>query len=204
MNKRKIFTILLLCLLTANIFAQENKETKKPLTVDLDFKIYLPTLFGLVTGDNTFLGLREDYKAADKCSNFMDDVRGTIASVDKFTFSWSFGMGCYVENNKDAVNYSSLNLSLGAGLYYHLQEENALPLSGLCLYLYPMYQIPIFKKNTDTSYLSWKSAVDVGYNLVVLDALTIYPFIRNIFGWNSHDFRYGLDCGIAVGFYFKD
>lgn len=45
--------------------------------------------------------------------------------------------------------------------------------------------------------------MDLGYNFTLLDGISVYPFHRNIIGWNSDDFRWGFDLGIAVGFYFR-
>ena len=65
---------------------------------EFDFKIYTPSFFGLVTGNNPYLGLRENPDEIDSCSNFMVETRGSFTSVGKMTFSWSFGMGAYIEN----------------------------------------------------------------------------------------------------------
>lgn len=172
--------------------------------MDLDFKIYLPTALGFVTGNNPYLGLRENVDEVDSCTNFMVETRGSIVSVNKFTFSWSFGMGAYIENNKNHdTDLFSLNLSTGCGVYYHPFKSETFPLNGFCCYLYPAYQIPVYTQNFKP-FLDWKTGVDIGYNLTILNTITIYPYLRNMFAWNSTDFRYGFDCGIAVGIYFHD
>lgn len=191
---KKIYLLLSLLVFTNLIsFAQE------PASKEFDFKIYTTSLFGLVTGNNPYLGLRENPDEVDFCSNFMVETRGSFTSVGNMTFSWSFGMGAYIENNKNHDNdLLSMDLSLGTGVYFHLFEKS-FQLNGLCVYLYPLYQIPVYTENYKP-YLNWKSAVDVGYNFTVLNCITVYPYIRNIFGWNSSTFRYGFDCGLAIGF----
>ncbi|NLL29129.1 MAG: hypothetical protein GX259_10060 [Bacteroidales bacterium] len=198
--KKKYLLFTLLFFTNFIFFAQESVSKK----FDFDYKIYTSSLFGLVTGDNPYLGLRENPDEVDSCFNFMVETRASIISIKNMTFSWSFGMGSYVENNKNHDNnLLALELSLGTGIYFHLFNGPTFPLNGLSVYLYPLYQIPIYTENYKP-YLNWKSAIDVGYNLTVLNCITVYPFVRNIIGWNSKDIRYGLDCGLAIGLYFHD
>ena len=90
---KKIYLLLSLLVFTKFIcFAQE------PASKEFDFKIYTPSFFGLATGNNPYLGLRENPDEIDSCSNFMVETRGSFTSVGKMTFSWSFGMGAYIEN----------------------------------------------------------------------------------------------------------
>ena len=207
---KKYFLISAIALLfSMPVFSQEEIVTQEELVtnaknkMDLDFRFYLPSIFGNVTGSNSFLGLRENYKDVESCINLMIESRGTIVSSKKLSFSWAFGMGSYIENNKTGENLFSINMSLGAGLYYRPFKTPDYPLNGFCFYLYPAYQIPVYKENS-SSYLAWKTAFDLGYNMTLLNCITIYPYIRNIFGWNSGDFRYGFDCGISIGLYIHD
>ena len=179
-----------------------NNKTKAEPEMHIDMKVYLPSLLGLVNGNNAFLGLREDYSEVDDCSNFMIEGRGSIVSVKNVTFSWSFAMGGYMEKNGSSKeNLFSVDLSLGAGLYYHIQGPTPFVLNGLCFYLYPLYQIPIYTEGYEP-YLKWKTAFDIGYNFLLIENISVYPYVRNVFAWNSGDFRYGLDLGIAIGFYY--
>lgn len=203
---KKVFIIFCLFFMSFLSFSQDIKikENYKYPRLDLDFRFYLPTILGHVTGRNPYLCMREDIDAVDSCTNFMIETRGTVATVKNITFAVSFGGGGYVENNKDKdTNLSSVNLSLGAGMYLHLFKSPTYPLNGLCFFLYPVYQIPVYTENHEP-YLKWKTAIDVGYTFTLIDSITIYPYVRNIFAWNSKEFRYGFDCGVSIGFYIHD
>lgn len=201
---KKLLISFLCILLSVCCFSQEKENVKQSSQMDFDFKIYLPSLLGHVTGNNSFLGLRENTDSVDDCTNFMVETRFSIFSLKNITFSGSFGVGAYIENNKIHDNdLLSIDLSLGTGIYLHLFDSPTFPLNGLCVYLYPLYQIPVYTQGYE-SYLKWKSSFDIGYNLTLLNCITVYPYIRNIIGWNSNDIRYGFDCGFAIGIYFKD
>lgn len=201
--KKEIYLVFLyFCFLFSLCFSQEEKTQKYP-QIDGDLKFYLPSLLGTVTGNNAVFA-QEDYESVDSCLNFICESRVSFLSIGKTTFSASFGMGFYTENDKTITkDVTSMQLTFGLGSYFHIFESPTFPLNGLCLYLYPVYQIPVYKRNYEP-YLKWKMAFDLGYNLTLLETVTIYPYMRNIIGWNSNDFRYGLDFGIAVGIYFQD
>lgn len=202
MSLKKIFFIFCIFTMFSTIFAQEEKSQKYP-QLDGDFRFYLPSLFGTVTGNNAIFE-RKDYESVNSCFNFMNEVRMSFFSLRKTTFSASFGMGWYSENAKNfSKDTSSMCLSLGLGSYFHFFEFQSFPLNGLCFYLYPAYQIPIYTWNFEP-YLKWKMAFDLGYNFVFGNIFSVYPYMRNVFGWNSSDFRYGFDLGIAIGIYFHD
>ncbi len=97
-----------------------------------------------------------------------------------------------------------MNRSVGSGVYFHLFDKKAMTLSGLCLYLYPVYQIPIYTQN-HKPYLKWLSAFDLGYNFSFIQGLmSVYPYLRYVVGWSAHDVRQALDCGIALGINFPN
>lgn len=200
---KKSILIFFFLIISFICFAQEEKSQKYP-QIDSDMKFYLPSIFGLTCGNNAKFGLRENYENVETCVNIMGEVRFSLITKNRFSFSTCIGFGSYFENSKNKENdLTSLNLSLGAGFYIHALKITDLYLSGICIYLYPAYQIPIYTWNYEP-YLKWKMAFDLGYNLTLLETVTIYPYMRNIIGWNSKDFRYGLDFGIAVGIYFHD
>ncbi len=205
----KKFLLIFFCCtcLFQNAFGEsieKQERIKEYPKMDLDFKIYLPTALGFVTGNNAYLSLRENYTDVDKCINFLFETRGTIISIKKFTFSWSFGSGAYIERNKNtSEDLMSMNLTLGSGIYYHPFSQPTFDLNGLCCYVYPVYSLPVYSKGYKSFY-KWKSAIDIGYNLTIFEVITIYPFIRNIFAWSKKGINYGFDCGLAIGFYFHD
>lgn len=196
--KKFLFAVCFITMFSV-CFAQEEKSQKYP-QMDGDLKFYLSSLLGNVTGNNAVFA-QEDYESIDSCFNFMSETRFSVVSFWKTTISVSFGFNAYSESAKDASTF--IGMSFGAGAFFHLFDFPTFPLNGLCVYLYPVYQIPIYNI-TYEPYLKWKMAFDLGYNLTVLETVTIYPYMRNIIGWNSNDFRYGLDFGIAVGIYFHD
>lgn len=186
-------------------------EVKVPPKQDWDLRFYLPSLFGTITGKNSYMQFREDYTKVNKNICFEGESRGDIATVGNFSFSWSAGFNAYIEQQtQDINNYTFIGLSTGAGVYYHLRAE-AFSLTGLYVFVYPVYNIPLYVINDATGKASykdngyyWKIAWDLGYTLALLDSITVSPYIRNSYGWTSSGCDFGLDFGIAVGLYFHD
>ncbi len=210
MKKKYLMFLMLLAMGTA-CFAQETESEAEnsgsgiEQVFDIDFKFYIPSWMGIVTGDNPYFGLRENVDEVDKCTNFMIESRSSVFMTDRLTFSWSFASGGYIENNSDkSTNLTSFELSLGLGVYLHLFDGPTFALNGLCLYFYPAYQIPVYTGGY-TPYLKWKAAFDLGYNITVLNCITVYPYMRTVVGWSSPgDPHYGIDFGLAVGLYMPD
>lgn len=198
---KKIILFILLLSLTINLFASEVLEKKqKAPDMEIDFHFYLPSWLGVVTGHSSVMGMRQNYDIIDDCIVYMIESRGSIKQVKNTVFSWSFGGGGYIENNKKIDDYMSFDISLGFGVYFPY-DMNYL-LSGFCIYFYPMYQVPIYTEGE--SYFKWKNAIDIGYNFVIFNALSVYSYIRNMVAYNGHDCRYMIDFGIAIGLYFDD
>lgn len=182
----------------SNCFSQEEKY------LQCDMKFYLPSVFGIACGYNAKFGLRENYEDVEKCINIMVEDRFFLITNDIFSFSTSIAFGSYFENSENKENdLDSINLSFGTGFYIHPFDILESDLRGFCFYLYPAYQIPIYTWNFEP-YLKWKMAFDLGYNFVFGNIFSVYPYMRNVFGWNSSDFRYGFDLGIAIGIYIDD
>ena len=201
LQNKTIFLFLCFVLIVQSVFAEkaEGSETHR---MDFEIKIYTPSLFGIVCGNNPYLELREDSNSAGSCFNLEIETRGSLLSFGKFTLGYSVCFGSYIEINKNPDDLFSFDISLGAGLNYNLFDSDNFLLKGICVYLYPMYDFPVFSRGYALN-LKWKTAFDVGYNFILLDCISVYPYVRNIFGFNSNDFRYGFDCGIALGFYFR-
>lgn len=188
--------------------SKENASSYKWPKMDCDVKFYLPSGMGMVSGSNSFLQLRENWESVEQCSNIFGEARGDILPIgNNFSFAWGFGFGSYFDvKTTDGEKHTSINLSLGAGVYYHPYRIINDPLTtqrGLCLFLYPMYQVPVYK-TCSNSFLKWKSAVDVGYNLVLFDSITVYPYLRSIFAWTDQGAKGYLDFGVALGIFFPD
>lgn len=188
----------------ANTFTDKTETYKYP-KMDFDLKFYLPSILGMVTGENPYLQLRKDYENVKNGINVFVESRGDIVSFDKnLSVAWSFGFGSYFEANND-VNYTSINLTLGAGIYFHpyVKEQTFTSQHGFALFLHPMYQVPVYKDSPE-SFVKWKSAWDIGFNLVVFDFVTVYPYMRNILAWTNDGFKPYLDFGFAIGTFFPD
>ena len=227
-NMKKVFLLfclsfLSLCFAEENIISDfteehntaitEEKKYKKMPKMDIDFRFYLPSLVGNTTGSNSYLKLRnyENYKNVNKSISFMVEGKGEIATINKFSFAFAFGGFSYVETlTNDEHMYGSIGLTLGSGVYYRtFFEKNAL--SGLYLFLYPIFNLPVYVFDYSTNSFAyeandyyWKIATDLGYSLAILDILTISPYMRSIIGLTDGDINVALDFGFTVGIYFHD
>lgn len=198
---KKLICFISLFALSGALYSQTaNKD--EHIAFDGDFKFYTSSLFGHVAGNNAYLGMRENKDELDDCYTGFIETRFSTVSIKNFTLSCSFALGPYVDYGKDSSSVTSMNLSLGGGFYYH--NKPSFLLTGFTFYLYPVYQISIYSPENYEPYLKWKIASDVGYTFTIFNSLTVYPYVRNIIGWNDKEFRYGFDCGIALGIYFPD
>ncbi|MBO5117573.1 MAG: hypothetical protein J6C25_08720 [Treponema sp.] len=168
--------------------------------MDIDVKVYLPSIFGIISGNNPLLGSRENTTDIT-CANLLIEPRFSIATIKRITFAWTLASGCYMETvpNSDK-NAMSFNLSLGAGIYIHPFNFETYQLNGLCLFIYPGYQIPVFYRECEP-YIKWKTAIDLGYNLTLASVITVYPYVKGILYWTEKDTRVAFDFGFSIGVY---
>ena len=202
MNKKLLllFTLLFFCFSLSAQETIESIEKKQSPKLDMDFKVYLPSTFGIVSGNNPLLGSREE-SSDISCINLLIESRFSIATVKKVTFAWSFASGGYVETKQNSSdNAMSFNISLGGGIYLHPFNLPTYQLNGACVFLYPAYQIPVFF-HTYEPYIKWKSAIDFGYNLTLASVITIYPYVKGILYWTEKDTRFAFDFGFSIGAY---
>lgn len=192
-----LFFFLMLCF---PLFAQETSVKNINTKLDIDVKVYLPSIFGIISGNNTLLGSRENTTDIT-CANLLIEPRFSIATIKRITFAWTLASGCYMETvpNSDK-NAMSFNLSLGAGIYIHPFNFETYQLNGLCLFIYPGYQIPVFYRECEP-YIKWKTAIDFGYNLTLASVITVYPYVKGIFYWTEKDTRFAFDFGFSIGVY---
>ncbi len=183
-----------------------------PPKMDLDFRFYLPSLLGFTCGDNAFMKFRENYEQVSKSSSFMAEVRGDIFSIGSFSFVWGAGINGYLEKQtSDNNEYSFMASSLGAGVYFHPLGQKSLSLTGLYFFIYPIYSVPFYvydNKNHTLAYdkneFYWRAALDFGYNIAVLQTITVSAYMRQEFAWTSSDVKMCLDFGITLGLYLHD
>lgn len=201
MNK-KFLLLFTLLFLSFSLFPQETSQSVKNINtkLDIDIKVYLPSIFGIVSGNNTLLGSRENTTDIT-CANLLIEPRFSIATIKRITFAWTLASGCYMETvpNSDK-NAMSFNLSLGAGIYIHPFNFETYQLNGLCLFIYPGYQIPVFYRECEP-YIKWKTAIDFGYNLTLASVITVYPYVKGILYWTEKDTRVAFDFGFSIGVY---
>lgn len=202
MNKKLLllFTLLFFCFSLSAQETIESIEKKQSPKLDMDFKVYLPSTFGIVSGNNPLLGSREE-SSDISCINLLIESRFSIATVKKVTFAWSFASGGYVETKQNSSdNAMSFNISLGGGIYLHPFNLPTYQLNGACVFLYPAYQIPVYF-HTYEPYIKWKSAIDFGYNLTLASVITVYPYVKGILYWTEKDTRVAFDFGFSIGAY---
>ncbi len=219
---KKIITLLLTSLCFAFSFGQnlefsndmQNQDVtkinsleakKNPPKMDIDIKFYLPSCSGIVTGNNVFSSLNVDSSDLGEIIKFMIEGRMEIYSFnDYLTFSLSLASGGLVEGPKASnpgTEHTSLNGSLGCGLYFHPAGDIQCALSGLCVYFYPLYDIPLYREGD--SLIQWKSAFDLGFSFNFLNVVSIYPYSRMICSWQEN-LRISFDVGVALGAYLFD
>lgn len=202
MNKKLLllFTLLFFCFSLSAQETIESIEKKQSPKLDMDFKVYLPSTFGIVSGNNPLLGSREE-SSDISCINLLIESRFSIATVKKVTFAWSFASGGYVETKQNSSdNAMSFNISLGGGIYLHPFNLPTYQLNGACVFLYPAYQIPVYF-HTYEPYIKWKTAIDFGYNLTLASVITVYPYVKGILYWTEKDTRFAFDFGFSIGAY---
>lgn len=193
-------------------FASTSSDLKSSAKMDLDFRFYLPSFLGFTCGENSFMRFRQDYEQVLKCSSFMAEVRGDIFSIGSFSFVWGAGINGYLEKQSaDNNEYSFLASSVGAGVYFHPLGPKSLSLTGLYFFIYPIYSVPFYVYDNSNHTLAydknefyWRAALDLGYNIAVLQTITISAYMRQEFAWTSSNVEMCLDFGITLGLYLHD
>ena len=183
---------------------QKNKKKKERYApkMDFDMKFALPSVLGFVAGNNGIFALQDTSETIPEVINLMVETRFDTFSAGDFFFTGSFGFSGHVNKDANSDNFS-LNLSLGYGFYYNPFKISNLSMSGFGLFLYPMYDVPLIK-NHSYDYFNWKFAVDIGYNFVFLNVLSVYPYYRYIVSWQDTHWQQGFDFGFFIGLYIMD
>lgn len=178
------------------------ESENKVFSPNVNLIFYLPSLLGEVTGNSTYMGLRQDSSVVTSGTNFLLEGKVDIKTIWRIGFSWAFGLNPYFEtavSNGDNL-YSGLGLTLGAGVHFHPFYKDAPCISGLSFYFYPMYkQYIVF---SGSNFINWKLAWDLGYNFTLANTFTVYPYMRRTYGFTNDAVLKSLDFGIAIGIYF--
>lgn len=176
---------------------------------DFELMFSTPSLTGLVCGKNTFLGQTQDYENISGGFNYSIQGFGEIVSVGKFTFAYSPAMNFYTQKFKNSNEKDfQLGLSLGAGVFFNnwesftSQGKEILPLTGTCVFLYPLYELPVINIG-EKPYWSYKYAFEAGFNYT-FKKFSIYPYFRTIGMLQKKENIPGIafDLGILIGIYF--
>lgn len=190
-------------------FVSTSSDLKSSVKMDLDFRFYLPSFLGFTCGENSFMRFRKDYEQVLKSSSFMAEIRGDIISLGSFSFVWGAGLNGYLEKQSaDNNEYSFMASSVGAGVYFHPLGPKSLSLTGLYFFIYPIYSVPFYVYDNSNHTLAydknefyWRAALDLGYNIAVLQTITVSTYMRQEFAWTSSDVEMCLDFGITLGLY---
>ncbi len=198
-----------------NESSAEDEKGTDPLQTDFEFRLYtIPSAMGFVAGSGSYMKLREDYTVVTKAHNLFLDSRVSFANVNNFSFATGVALDLYMENQaSDGSQYLSFSLSLGAGAYYHFYKDTKFALTGLYVYLYPLYSLPLClladtgDGNTidySVNDFAWKVAAEVGLT-GKLSYFTLSPYMRTALAWTkSGTVKAAVDFGISIGLYIPD
>ena len=176
---------------------------------DFEIMLSVPSLTGLVCGKNSLLGETENFEKINNSFNYSIQGFGDIASVNYCTFAYTAALNFYTENHKDTDSKAfQLGVSLGAGVFFNswksyinLEEKEMLPLTGSCVFIYPVYEMPVVRIG-GTPYWDWKYAIEAGLNYTFMH-VSVYPFFRGI-GMERDVFKnmgIAFDAGVLIGLY---
>ena len=132
-------------------------------------------------------------------------VYGVIYEFPKITLSWNLGMGVttiFDKTEDTEKDFVSVGITCGTGVFFNLWKSHTcyllqeppffketieiLPLTGPCIFLYPVYDAKIYTRNA-TPYWKWKVAFD------------FFPFVRPIVAFRKGEVRAFCDLGISLG-----
>ncbi len=201
-----------------NESSYEDKADEKaadPFQTDFEFRFYsIPSAMGFTAGSGSYMKLREDYTVVTKAFNLFMDNRVSFANVNNFSFATGFALDLYTESTtSDGSRYLSFSLSLGAGAYYHFYKGTKFALTGMYVYLYPLYSLPLClvanKGDGNTvdysaNDFAWKVAAEMGLT-GKLSSFTLSPYMRTAIAWTkSGTVKGAIDFGLSIGLYIPD
>lgn len=204
--RSKIF-IAALFLSAANLFARPRQ--------DMIINFPIVSACGYVFGANNSLS-KFDGIEKSKPFTISSQVYGLIYDFPKCALSWNFGFdftGIFENEDGFSDDFFSLGLTGGVGIFFNLWESHAfhydsknrdgyesievLPLTGPCIFLYPIYDAKIYTKDA-SRYWKWKIAADFGLNYSY-SFFDIFPFVRPIAAFKNGEAKLFCDVGIAIG-----
>lgn len=170
---------------------------------------------GISGNKDSYMKLRKDISSVEQSSYFSADSRLEFYNIKNFSFAGTFGFDIYTEDlSNDENKFSSINLSLGFGTYFHPVTYFDQTLSGAYLFIYPLYQMPALIWNNggdktvfgqyDKNDFAWKFGAETGYTFVFW-CVTVSPYARGAIGWTKDcQTKTSLDLGVSIGLYLPD
>lgn len=173
-------------------------------TKDIEIMVSVPSITGLVCGKNALLCQIEDYEDVESCLNLSAQVFGKINTKPDFCFAWTSAI--HFSSQKlltSTINPISMGLSFGGGFFWNLFNCSngtiILPLTGVSMFLYPVYDFPVVRSKY-TPYWKYKVAAEFSLNYTFW-RLSYYPFCRTIFMFSPDTPGFAFDWGILIGVY---
>ena len=207
MCKKIKFILFLQILLAVKVFAEPR--------ADMVVTFPVVSAFGYSFGANNTLSKFEGIEKS-KPFTISSQVYGVIYDFPKVALSWALGMGVasifdrVEESEKDFV---SVGLTCGAGVFFNLWKSHTcyllqeapysketievLPLTGPCIFLYPVYDAKVYTRNA-TPYWKWKVAADFGLNYSY-SFFDVFPFVRPIIAFRKNEVKAFCELGISLG-----
>ena len=163
---------------------------------------YAPSWFSIASGKGNFSANLEETSPEESLLIPLE-FKIAVCQWQRLSLVSSLIPALHAENHHP----SSLNLSVGVGIFYNTfldRTSTVSPLSGSYLMFYPINDISVINGGSKPLY-QWKLATDLGYALAVTPApipLYLGGYFRWIVGWqNSHPFH-SIDFGMTVGMLF--
>ena len=191
------------------------EKAKVPIQMDFELRTYLiPSSMGYVAGSGAYMKLREDYSLVSDSYSFVVEDRVSFADINNFSFATAFSLNGYMEyDTTDENKYYCFSASLGGGVYYHFFKEYDLSLTGMYVYLYPIYSLPFcILNNKDAGRVldysandfAWKVAAEIGLTANIF-TISLSPYMRTALAWTkSGKVKAAVDFGISIGLYIPD
>lgn len=180
------------------------------LASDFELMFSVPSLCGLVCGNNALLNETEDFEDVAGSFNYSLQSFGKIHSFkNDITLAWSGGANFYTQTFKTSdARAFQFGLTGGLGVFFNYWSSfrqglwQTLPLTGLSAFFYPVYEFPVIRVRGNP-YWVWKSALELGVNYTI-GYFSLYPYLRAMamFSPKSANPGVAMDFGVLLGFYF--
>lgn len=191
MKKKLLLTCILLAL-SSSLFAH----------FDALLQVYAPfSVFNYNSGKDSILFEQPNFTTFSNTLSISIETRFKMFNVGKINFSGGVMFTPFLDTFNTSKQIFSFSTGIGANYDFLSFLSWHRDLSGLTVFVYPIFYFPLFTNGTNISY-RFKSAFEVGYNITLAKYFTVYLFERNIVCWDVNNFRFLPDFGFAIGFNF--